>query len=314
MAIIQEQYWLKDGVSTQMDDSGLITHQESSIIKFDEVVLTGPEAIADSGFEIGQEHRTNPNLYLNGNIQANPIDEDSGAVWRYDLTYTTNGFNVSIDGNQNNRVQVNTGSWTYNAVVESDKKTQKDIKLPTGEPYDPMPEEIIAAPILIITKRENSALMNNLEYIGSINRSGITIAGKNFPAYCAMFADYQSDPNIDDQGNLTFLNTYTIKGLFKKDVTGKRTIGFQIENLARGFNYLDDNNKLQSFTTKVQTNKTEVESDSKIKPKYQDVPVSEPQLLDEKGKPTTTPYYQYWVVHDLVDFSTFNLPSSYPIN
>ena len=307
MANIIEQYWLKDGLDTEMDDSGLITHRESCIIKYDEIVTTGPEAISSSGFEIGQEHRSNINLFLNEGIQANPIGEDTGAVWRYDLVYTTNGFNISIDGEDNNRVEVNTGSWTYSAVVEVDKETGDPIETPAGDPYDPMPEDIIAAPILIITKRENSARIDNLENVGSINRSGIRIAGLNLPKYCAMLADYQSNPVIDDRGNLTFRNTYTIKGLYKKNKSGQ-VIGFKQEVLARGFNEINS----EGVKTEIIV-KTPKDSDD-LSQGYDDVPTAEPLKLSSTGSVTDTPYYQEFVIHDLYDFSNFNLPSSYPIN
>tara|TARA_R110002020_G_scaffold125388_5_gene282609 strand:+ start:896 stop:1822 length:927 start_codon:yes stop_codon:yes gene_type:complete len=308
MAIIVDQYWIKDGLDTDMDESGLITHRESTIIRYDEVVLDGPDAMASSGFEIGQVHRNNANLFLNGNIQASPMDEDTGAVWRYDLTYTTNGFNLTISGEGSNRVEVRTGSWTYNAVVEVDKETKKAILNPAGDPYDPMPEEPIFCPVLIITKRENSAKINMLENVGSINRSKIKIAGVTFPKYCAQFSDYSSTPVFDDEGFTTFLNTYTIRGLFKKNVSGD-VIGFKQELLARGFNK-KKNGKSEGITVQVQTDPNETDP-SKIK--YTPVPVSEPQMLTEEGE-LGGPFYQEFVVHDLFSFSSLRLPSSYPVN
>ena len=40
---------------------------------------------------------------------------------------------------------------------------------------------------------------------------------------------------------------------------------------------------------------------------------SEPQMLDENGELTTTPYYVENVTYDLIDFGQFSLPTAYPV-
>ncbi len=303
MALVEEYIWLKDGLSTQMDESGIITHSESCLVKFDEFVLTGPDAIADSNFEIGQVHRNNVNLFLNGSIQAGPIDENNAILWRFDLNYTTKGFNLSFT---DEGIDVKTGSWTYNAIVEVDKETQEPILNPAGDPYDPMPEDIIACPLLMITMRENNHRIDRLEHVGSINQSSIRIVGINFPKYCAMLADYQSEPSVDEKGFTTFLNTFVIKGLFKKNKSGQ-IIGFKKESLARGFNQLENGEKVEIKVKSVK--------DPSANPiEFEEVPVAEPQMLDANGILTTTPYYQEWVTQDLHNFANFGLPSSYPVS
>ncbi len=162
--------------------------------------------------------------------------------------------------------------------------------------------------MLTITIRENSARMDRLEEIGKINNSSITIAGLTFPKYCAMFFNYSSEPFQDELGYWTFLNTFQIRGKFKEAQTdGKGIIGFQLEQLASGFNRRDD--EAPNGKVEIKVADPEFPTD-----RTKDVPVATPQMLDANGDLTTTPYYEYFVVNDLTDFGKFNLPSSYPIN
>lgn len=297
MADIIDQDWLLDGLSTRRDEDGIITHNESTIIKFDETVSTGPEAILSSGFKEGQEHRNDFNLFLNGSIEANPEESNNGTVWRFDLQYTTSGFNLPTPGGPNERAIIEFGEWTYTKVVESDKKTHKPIVNTAGDLYDPLPEEIIFNPVIMVTLRQNSAKIDRILEIGSINDSDISIAGVPIPAHCAQLAGYRPVPSYDEEGYLTFLNTYTIKLNFSVNHDGER-IGFKIESISAGFNQKVDG-ELEPITI-------EDEDGTKI-------PVATPQMLDESGALTTTPFYETWTVNKETSFSSFGLPSSYPV-
>ena len=312
MANIVEQKWIKDGAGGRMDEDGVITFNESTIITFSEVVTDTPDAIASAGFNQGQEHRDNFNLTLSGAIEANPLDEGNGLIWRFDLEYNTAGFGQSNTfGNSPPRATVKIGTWTYNQVVESDKESNEALVNSAGDPYDPMPEEIIANPVLMITLNQSSAKIDRVEKIGSVNGSQVRICGITFPAHTAMLAAYESDPVRDEEGYLTFYNTYTIKGNFKVSKSGD-VIGWKIELLSQGFNEIV-NGKHQGIQIEEQTNKGNEGNDG---PKYEWVPVAQPQMLDSSGQSTTDPSdadYKTYLVHNEESFSAFGLPTNFPI-
>ena len=313
MANIVEQTWIKDGAGGRMDDDGIITFNESTIIKFDEVVTDTQEAINSAGFQQGEEHRDNFNLSLTGAIEANPLDETNGGVWRFDLEYSTASFGLgNVRGNPNPRAEIEIGTWTYSQIVESDKDTGKAIANTAGDPFDPMPEEIIAQPVIRVTLKQGSAKIDRVEKIGSINDSQIRIAGINFPQYTAMLAAYESKPIRDEGGFLSFNNTYTIKGNFKVGKSGS-IIGWQLELLNTGFNEIV-NGKYQGIQVEEQTNKGNEGNDG---PKYAWVPIAQPAMLDGNGKSTTDPSiasYTKFLVHKKANFSSFGLPSNFPVN
>ncbi len=309
MANIVDQKWIKDGAGGRMDEDGIIIFNESTIITFNEVVTDTPDAIASGGFQQGQEHRDNFNLTLSGAIEANPVDESNGSEWRFDLEYTTSAFGQSNTfGNSPPRATVKIGTWTYNQIVESDKENNQALANSAGDPYDPMPEEIIANPVLMITMRQNSAKISRVEDIGSVNDSSISIAGISFPKHTAMLAAYESDPVYDEEGYITFYNTYTIKANFKTSKDGD-VIGWKLEMLSQGFNQIVDGIHGE---IRVQSPK-----DPEADPvKYEWVPVAQPQMLDENGKATTDPAaadYKTYLVHNETSFSSFGLPSNFPV-
>ncbi len=313
MANIVEQTWIKDGAGGRMDDDGIITFNESTIIKFDEVVTDTQDAIRSANFQQGQEHRDNFNLTLTGSIEANPLDETNGEVWRFDLEYNTASFGLAnVTGNTEPRAEIEIGTWTYSQIVESDKATGAAIANSAGDPFDPMPEEIIAQPVLRVTLRQSSAKIDRVEKIGSINDSEVRIAGINFPQYTAMLAAYESKPVRDEEGYLTFYNTYTIKGNFKVSKAGD-VIGWQLELLSSGFNEIR-NSKYQAIQVEEQTNKGNEGNDG---PKYAWVPIAQPAMLDDNGQATTDPAnanYKTFLVHNTANFSSFSLPSNFPVN
>lgn len=303
MANILNTYWLKSGLQGTKT-SRAITQSEVVIIVFDEIVETVPDAIAASGFQEGQPHRTFDNLYITGDISAEIEDASNATTWRFELDYSTKGFSLS-NNDRERRVTVKTGTWTYSVVVEQDKETKAAIANTANDPYDPKYVEQVSSPLVQITKRESNPKMERISQIGSINNTNVTICGIKAPKYCAQFSDYQSEPSYDEEGYLTFLNTITIKFKFFKNVSGQE-IGFKLEVLNAGFNKILDGERTE---IKVRTPKDE----SDISKGFDYVPIATPQMLDESGAPTTTPYFQEWVVHDLMSFSSLGLPTSYPV-
>lgn len=303
MANILNTYWLKSGLQGTKT-SEAITQSETVIIIFDELVETVPDAIAASGFQEGQPHRTFENLYITGDISAEIEDASNATTWRFELDYSTRGFSLSTNDTER-RVTVKTGTWTYSTVVELDKESNEAIANTAGDPYDPKYVEQISSPLVQITKRESSPKIDRIAQIGSINDAQARICGIVAPKYCAQFSEYQSEPSYDEEGYLTFLNTITIKFKFAKNVSGT-VIGFKLEALSQGFNKILDG---EITEIKIRTPKDE----SDISKGFDYVPVATPQMLDQSGAPTTTPYYQEFVVHDLMAFSSLGLPSSYPV-
>lgn len=307
MANILSTYWLKSGLQGTKT-SEAITQTEVVIVVFDEIVETVPDAIAAAGFQEGQPHRTFENLYITGDISAEIEDADNAKVWRFELNYSTKGFSLSVNDNER-RVTVKSGTWTYSQAVEVDKETGAAIENSAGDPYDPKYIEQISSPVIIVTKRENSPKMDRIPLIGSINNAAVTICGIQAPKYCAMFSDYQSEPSYDEEGYLTFLNTITIKFKFNKNVSGDE-IGFKIEALNAGFNKKVGGVK-EEITVKTLQNPDEADPS---KWTYEYVPVATPQELDKDGDITgAIPSYKEFVVHDLMNFQTLKLPTAYPV-
>lgn len=298
MAQVTNTQWLKDGLGGGQDSEGIITHAESVIITFDSLVSTTKEAIDHGGFRAGQRHRLDDNLILQPNIDADVHEDDNAKVWIFNLTYSTNGFNESSLEDDTYTPEVDFGKWTYNRVVTVDKETGDIIKLPTGELYDPQFVEQVSSVIMSITVKEYSANIDRISLIGSINDTEIRIAGVLCPKYCAMLDDYKPKPFVDEKGYLTFRNTFDIKLKFFKNVSGEE-IGFKLETVASSFNQLVGG-ELEEITVK--------DKDG------EEVPVATPQLVDQNGAKTTTPYNQEWVVHDLTSFRAFGLPTSYPVS
>ncbi|MCP4989040.1 MAG: hypothetical protein GY928_24175, partial [Colwellia sp.] len=157
--------------------------------------------------------------------------------------------------------------------------------------------------------KQSSAKIDRVEKIGSINDSQIRIAGINFPQYTAMLAAYESKPLRDEDGFLSFNNTYTIKGNFKVGKSGS-IIGWQLELLNTGFNE-KRNGKYQAITIE------EAIDPSADPVKYQRVPIAQPAMLDDNGQSTTDPSsasYTKFLVHNKANFSSFGLPSNFPVN
>jgi len=307
MAVILNTFWLK-GVEGGMGSDGIINHNEIAIIEFDAVVGTVMEAIADSLFRGGEQHRLNDFLFLTGDINAKVQENTNGTTWEFSLTYTSIGYNVNSNDPTNFRAKVGYSKWTYSRVLYNDKETGEPILLPNGLPFDPPLMETISSAIIHVTVRENSANADVIPSLGSVNSSSITIAGSSIPKFCGMFDDYKTEPYRDEEGFLTFFNTYSIKTKFVKNNEGEE-IGFKVETLAASFSQLVDG-KLEAITEKLITTKEEGET----KEVSELVQVSEPVMIGEDGAVTSTPFYQEHTPFDLILFSQFGLPTSYPVN
>lgn len=310
MAItITKIHFLKEGLSGSRDDEGNLTQEQTLRVEFSGVVNGVPLAlslIASAGFRSGSLHPVDFMLYLTGDIDAEVLQDDTGKTWDFRLSYTSKGANATQNSNTGDyRPEVKTGKWAYTVVVDRDKETGDPIANTVGDPYDPLPIDTISAPTLSVTVQEFSANMNRLTQLGSINSGAITIVGVDAPKYCCMFDDYQSTAFWDEEGFLTFKNTFTFKYKFFKN-KAKEEIGFKLEAVNQGFNKKDATAPNEKAEIKVAD--PEFPTD-----RTKDVPVAVPQMLTEAGVVTNEPFYQEWVVHDLLDFTQFALPTAYPV-
>lgn len=309
MANIENTYWLKDGLSADKAN-GIVTQNESVIIEFDQVVDNGIDAVRDSLFVEGQAHRLKPfELFLNDDITANVVQDDTGLSWQFDLVYTTRpiGGSSTTDDDEFYIPEVSFGRWTYQIIVDRDKVSDLALLTPAGDPLDPLPVEAISSLTLSVTTKENSPNLGRISDVGSINSSAIRIAGVTIPKYCGMFDDYITEPFREEHDVISYKNTLTFKLKYFKNKKGDQ-IGFKLETLNSGFNYIDAEGKRAEI--KIQT---AVDPDDLTKG-YTWVPVATPQLLTEDGFLTDTASYTEYVINDVINFNQFGLPSSYPVS
>lgn len=301
MATIVNTFWLKNGLSGS-ESGGVIEQTESVIVEFDQVIDNVLEAIEESGFVLGQTHRFEPTLSIEGSIEAEVVGDDNGTAWQFTLQYSNrpSSGSSSTDDDSFYIPEVKFGKWSYQIVVDRDKVSGDALGNPAGDPIDPLPVDNVSAPILIITVKENSPNLGRIQDIGSINSSQVKIGGVTIPKYCGMLDDYQPEVYRESEDIVSFENTFTFKLKFFKNVDGER-IGFALETLNAGFNFLDPANS---------NAKTEITVKDKDD---NDVPVATPQLLDASGNVSTTPTYREWIVNDVVNFAQYGLPSSYPV-
>lgn len=269
---------------------------ESYYITFDAVVNDAVDAITSSGYEIGQDHPNYTSLNL-ATITANPIKGDE---WLFDLSWTDNQTRSSSSATPAQfKALIDYGSWSYQRVVEVDKSNPLIIiQNSAGEKFDPPPLETITYPAISVTVRENTPNINFVEDVGSINDSSIDIVGITIPPYCGMLADYKISPVTDPvTGVVRYNNTFTFQLNFNKDQEDDTvTIGFKTQIANVGLNDLD--NLLTIPQQILDANQQ---------------PVNTPQFLDAvTGIVSRSPNYLTFVVNDLVAFSTFGLPTTYP--
>lgn len=290
--IILEKKCLLDGAngSSTTESTEL---SETWYIKYDEVASDASIAISHSGFFCGLEHPNNVWLSL----QSIEADSISGQEWVISLNYTTEQTNINNGGDAEDfKTDVQFSKWTYQRVVTKDKETGDDVVNKAGEPFDSPVVEEISCPVVSVTRRKTAPNMEIIQNIGSINSVAFTLVGIEIPKYCAQLSDYRVDRNQDQDGNAFYTQTFEFKLNFNKSKDTGDTIGFKAEVANVGFNYTDGT-KLQEI-------------------KIQNSPVTTPQFLDASGGYSTTspptPNYIQFVINDLFNFKTYNLPTRYP--
>tara|TARA_R110000824_G_scaffold218492_2_gene405207 strand:+ start:5224 stop:6129 length:906 start_codon:yes stop_codon:yes gene_type:complete len=273
---------------------------ESHFITFDVVVNDAVDAINSSSYSIGMNHPNYTSMKLEG-INATP---HSGTEWFFEITWTDNQTRSSSSATPAQfKALIDYGSWSYQRVVEVDKSNPlKIIQNSAGEKFDPPPLETITYPTISVTVRENTPNINFIEDVGSINSVAIDIVGVTIPLYCGMLADYKISPVTDPvTGVVRYNNTFTFQLNFNKDQSNSAvTIGFQSQIANVGLNELLSG---EAKTQQILDNNQE--------------PVNTPQFLTggalaNKGEVSRSANYLTYVINDLVDFSTFGLPTTYP--
>ncbi len=313
MANILNTFWLVNVDGDQGSD-GIIAQTESVIILFDAVVVDVPDAIRFSGFRGGQQHRTANTLFITGSIGAAVQAESNGTTWEFTIDYESRGYNPNSPDEVDYRPKVSHSKWSYPRTVAFDKETGEPILRPNGEAYEPALSVGVSALIIHVTVRENSANTDRIGLIGSVNNTQISIAGTTIPKFCGMFDDYQTEPFYDEEGFLTFFNTYSIKTKFFKNKAGL-LIGFKIESMEASFNAIVGTGEdAKLLEVQVESLLKAADPEAGTEATFELVPKAEPTLIDENGRETTVAFYNEWMPFDLISFSQFGLPTSYPVN
>lgn len=286
--IILDKYCLLDG-SSASSNYRESTLEEQWYIKYDTVATDANEAIRHSGFLNGEEHPNN-NWFSLRDISAEAM---SGQEWVISLTYTTrqtdvNGSDVDF------KTDVQFSKWTYQRVVTKDKETGADVVNSAGEPFDSPIVEEIACPVVSVTRRRTAPNMEIIQQIGSINSGAFTLVGIDIPKYCAQLSDYRIVRGQDQDGNGFYTQTFEFKLNFNKSEDTGETIGFKAEVANTGFRVSKGEGKYANIL-------------------YQGEPITSPAFLTADGTSgTDTPNYKQFVINDLNNFASFNLPTRYP--
>lgn len=262
---------------------------ETYYIKYDTVVFDASEAIRHCGFLVGAEHPNNIWFSL-ASIEADAI---SGQEWIIALNYNTDQTNDN-QSDVDFKTDVRHGKWTFNRVVAKDKETGEPIVNTAGELFDSPIIEEVACPIISVSRRRTSPEMNLLELVGSINSTAFTLVGVDIPKYCAQLSDYTIERGLDQDQNSFYIQTFEFKLNFTKSIVTGQTIGFKAEVANVGFRVSKGVDKFADIT-------------------YQGSPITAPAFLNEDGTSgTSTANYKQFVINDLVNFSSLNLPTRYP--
>lgn len=286
--IIEQKKCLLEGASgsSSYRDSDI---NETYYIKYDEMALNANDAIRHSGFFVGEAHPNNEWFSLIS-IDADAI---SGREWIIALNYSTDQTNDN-PSDTDFKTDVRHGKWFYQRVVTQDKETGLDVVNSAGETFDSPIIEEISCPILSVTRRRTSPNMDLIELIGSINSDEFTLVGVTIPKYCAQLSDYVIERGQDQDGNGFYTQTFEFKLNFNTSkVTGER-IGFKAEVANVGFRVSKGDGKFANIT-------------------YENQPITAPAFLTEDGTSgTETPNYLQFVINNLSNFKSLNLPTRYP--
>jgi len=262
---------------------------ETYYIKYDAVANDPNEAIRHCGFLVGSEHPNNVWFSLS-NIDADAI---SGQEWIISLTYSTDQTNDN-QSDVDFKTDVRHGKWTYQKVVTKDKETSEPIVNSAGEQFDTPIIEEVACPIISVTRRKTAPEMQFIELIGSINSSAFQLVGIDIPKYCAQLSDYSIERGQDQDGNAFYIQTFEFKLNFTKSVVTGDIIGFKAEVANVGFRVSKGADKYANIT-------------------YEGQPITAPAFLNETGTSgTSTPNYKQFVINNLYNFKSLNLPTRYP--
>jgi len=289
---IIEKKCLLDGASASSTtkESELI---ETWYIQYDEASIDASEAIRHSGFFCGEEHPNQVWLSLES-IDVEPL---SGKDWIFSLTYTTDQTNKNDSDSgdaQDFKTDVQFSKWTYQRVVTVDKETGAPVVNTADEPFDSPIVEEVSCPVLSVTRRRTSPNMEIMENIGSINSSQFNLVGITIPKYCAQLSDYRIERRQDQEGNGFYIQTFEFKLNFNQSKSTGETIGFKAEVANTGFRVKKESGSYANIT-------------------YQGEPITSPAFLNTEGtSATNTPNYIQFVINDLFNFKSFNLPTRYP--
>ena len=287
---ILEKKCLLDGASgSSTTDSTELS--ETWYIKYNKVASDASIAISHSGFFCGLEHPNNVWLSL----QSIEADSISGQEWVISLNYTTEQTNINNGGDAEDfKTDVQFSKWTYQRVVTKDKETGDDVVNKAGEPFDSPVVEEISCPVVSVTRRRAKPNMEIIQNIGSINSVAFTLVGIEIPKYCAQLSDYRVDRNQDQDGNAFYTQTFEFKLNFNKSQDTSETIGFKAEVANTGFRVSKGADKYANIT-------------------YEGQPITSPAFLNNDGtRATSTPNYIQFVINNLFNFKTYNLPTRYP--
>ena len=299
--IIVDKYCLLDGSSASSNYSESVL-EEQWYIKYDTVASDPNEAIRHSGFFVGEEHQNNVWFSL----QSISAEAMSGQEWIVSLTYTTrqtdnNGSDVDF------KTDVQFSKWTYQRVVYNDKETGVPIVNKAGQPFDSPVISEIACPVVSVTRRRTAPNMEIIQQIGSINSGAFTLVGIDIPKYCAQLSDYRIERGQDQDGNAFYTQTFEFKLNFKKSIVTGNQIGFKEEIANTGYRYTPSSNAPQPIDPNVSAtaNRTIYDIDGS--------PITTPVFISPDGtSPRANPNYLQFVVNDLNNFASFNLPTRYP--
>lgn len=299
MATVVSSTCRLDGMSASRGND-ISEMSESYYIVFDVPVNDPIDAITSSGYTIGQNHPNYSSFKLSG-ISCDPI---KGNEWLFSLVWTDGATQSSSSATPAEfKALISYGSWSFQRVVEVDKQDNLTvIENSAGEKFDPPPLENITYPTISVTVRRNTPDIDFIEDVGSINLNAIDIVGVTIPAFCGMLADYRIEPVTDPQtGLVRYNNTFTFHLNFNKDQNDDTvTIGFKTQIANVGLN--------------------ELKSGETIPQRILDLnqePVNTPQflkggLLADKGEVSRDPNYLTYVINDVIDFTAFGLPTTYP--
>ena len=265
--------------------------------------LTPPTSLnfveLDSGYEIGDQ---NPDA-TGSIIDSIDIEAEDTLNFIVTVNYIPRQVSAVNSGNlQTGQVEVQFNTWYSTKVVEYDTVDSSPIANSAGDAPNPLPVRQVPNDEIVIVRRESSFNLSRTQDKGKINSSAFTLVGVSIPQYCAMLSDYSFTVIYDEDNNVDGYNVrYAFQTNYKKNFSGA-IIGFKLELLDAGFNKLTTAND-QDTSTPILSNKSKIAPATAVK-------------LDGSGQVLTganpTPVYYEKVADDVVNFTGYGLPTSWP--